>query len=125
MEKTSHIKVYCLTGEEFIERQVGDGVVEEHSHQIPHQSRLVMFYIYILRSVSDRSLYVGYTPDLRARLIKHNKGYVVSTRNSRPWELTYYEAYKSKNDAVRREKALKLHAKAMTQLKSRLRESLS
>lgn len=73
----------------------------------------------------NHSLYVGYTPDLRKRLEKHNKGHVTSTRKYKPWELMYYEAYKSEEDAKRREDALKLHAKALTQLKSRLRKTLS
>lgn len=73
----------------------------------------------------NHSLYVGYTPDLRKRLEKHNKGYVTSTRKYKPWELMYYEAYKSEEDAKQREDALKLHAKALTQLKSRLRKTLS
>lgn len=38
--------------------------------------------------------------------------------------MIYYEAYKSKMDAKRREENLKLHKKAYTQLKKRISESL-
>ena len=83
-----------------------------------------MYYVYILRDQSDNSLYVGYTPDLRKRFERHVRGYVYSTKKMKSIELVYYEAYKVKEDAIRRERALKLHAKALVQLKGRLRDSL-
>lgn len=83
-----------------------------------------MFYVYMLKSLKDRSLYIGFTPDLRMRMEKHNQGLVTSTKNLRPLELIYYEAYKHKHDAIIREKRLKQFAKGYASLKGRLRNSL-
>ena len=66
-----------------------------------------MYYVYILQSLQDKSLYIGYSPDLRNRLIKHNKGRVTATKNKIPYKLIYYEAYLNRQDATGREKFLK------------------
>jgi len=47
-----------------------------------------------------------------------------STKSRRPFELIYYEAYKSEKDARKRESNLKLRSKAFTQLKKRTKDSL-
>jgi len=83
-----------------------------------------MFYAYILKSIIDRCLYVGSTNDLRKRLKEHNDGKVFSTKLRRPFELVYYEAYKSEKDARKREHNLKLRSRALAQLKKRIQESL-
>jgi len=66
-----------------------------------------MYYVYILQSLKDKKLYVGFTYDLRKRLKEHNDGLSFSTRGRRPLNLIYYEAYRNKNDAMVREKFLK------------------
>ncbi len=66
-----------------------------------------MYYVYVLISLLDRKLYFGSAPDLKARIEKHEKGFVKATRNRRPLKLIYYEAYTSKIDAMKREKFLK------------------
>jgi putative endonuclease len=66
-----------------------------------------VFYVYILQSDKDKSLYIGYSPDLRKRLVKHNKKQVTSTKDKAPWKLIYYEAYLERKDATGREKFLK------------------
>jgi len=83
-----------------------------------------MFYVYILRSSRDQNLYTGSTNDLKRRFKEHNDGLVFSTKSRRPFELIYYEAYKSEKDARRREHNLKLRARALAQLKTRIPESL-
>ena len=83
-----------------------------------------MFFVYILRSEKDKKLYTGYTNDLRTRLKEHNLGLTKSTKLRKPFHLVYYEAYASKQDAKNREENLKLRAKALKQLKNRLRVSL-
>ena len=77
-----------------------------------------MFYVYILKSRKDNKLYIGSTADLRKRLKLHNEGRVPSTKSRMPFEVVYYEAYKSKKDARKRELNLKLRSKAFTQLKN-------
>ena len=83
-----------------------------------------MFYVYLLKSKVKNKLYVGYTNDLRKRFEQHNDGKGIYTKKYRPWNLVYYEAYKSKSDATRREKQLKRHAKGLIELKKRIKKSL-
>ena len=79
-----------------------------------------MFYVYVLRSKKDHLLYVGSTKDLKKRFQQHNLGQVFSTKSRLPFELLYYEAYKSEGDARHRESNLKLRSRALAQLKKRL-----
>ena len=83
-----------------------------------------MFFVYVLRSKKDKSFYIGFSNDLKERIKKHNQGEVFSTKNLRPLELMYCEVYKSKKDALIREKRLKQFAKGFASLKSRLKYSL-
>ena len=64
-------------------------------------------YVYVLKSLKNGSLYVGYTSDLKKRFQEHNRGKNFSTKSFCPWELIHYEAYLDRNDAMRREKYLK------------------
>lgn len=84
----------------------------------------MMYYTYLLKSKKDGNLYIGYTSNLEERLKKHNDGEVVSTRERRPLEFIYYEAYSSRSDATKREKNLKLFSKAYYGLKKRLINSI-
>lgn len=83
-----------------------------------------MFYVYVLESKKNGDVYVGYTADLRKRFQVHNQGKVISTKSLRPWALVYYEAYRSKKDATRREKQLK-ERKPKKDLKEQIRNSLT
>lgn len=78
-----------------------------------------MHYIYILKSLKDGKYYTGFSSDLRSRIRDHHAGNVQSTKNRRPLEVIYYEAYKEKTQAVRREKFLKT-TKGKLQLKKQL-----
>ncbi|MFA7315091.1 MAG: GIY-YIG nuclease family protein [Candidatus Magasanikbacteria bacterium] len=66
-----------------------------------------MFYTYVLQSIKDDQLYIGWTTDLKSRFHKHNNGLVKATKSRRPLKLIYYEACINKEDAIQREKALK------------------
>ena len=66
-----------------------------------------MFYNYVLESLKGGHLYIGFTNDLKRRLIEHNEGLNFSTKRYKPWKIVYYEACLDKDDAVRREKYLK------------------
>lgn len=83
-----------------------------------------MFYFYTLKSKKDGNLYFGYTGDLKERFKNHNLGRVISTKNRRPLEIVYYEAYKSEKDARERERQIKKRAGALISLKRRLGNSL-
>jgi putative endonuclease len=83
-----------------------------------------MFYTYVLKSKNRNWIYVGFTANLKNRFLKHNLGLVQSTKHYRPFELVFYEAFKSKNDARRRELCFKTN-KGKRALKLILRESLN
>jgi putative endonuclease len=83
-----------------------------------------MFYLYILKSKKDESLYIGSTNNLRRRLFEHNNGKSKYTKSHCPFELKYYEAYLNESDARTREKSLKLDGRALYVLKNRIAKSL-
>lgn len=83
------------------------------------------YYIYILNSRKNGIFYIGYTNNLRRRLEEHNSGKVFSTKLHVPYELIYFEGYKSKKDALAREKALKHHGQGIRRLKERLKDSIA
>ena len=66
-----------------------------------------MNYTYILRC-SDNTYYTGWTNDLQRRLEAHNSGCGAKyTRSRTPVELAYFEEFETKEEAMRREFALK------------------
>jgi putative endonuclease len=79
------------------------------------------YYVYVLQSLRDKGFYIGSTRDLRARLRLHNAGAVRSTSPRRPFEVIFYEAYRSEYDAKRREIYLK-STKGRTTLKTMLQD---
>lgn len=83
-----------------------------------------MFFVYIIQSKKDKQLYIDYTKDLLNRFKKHNLGLVKSTKSKIPFRLAYYEAYAPRQDATYREHNLKLRAKALGQLKNRIKNCL-
>lgn len=67
-----------------------------------------MCYTYILKC-SDGTYYTGWTNDLDKRLKAHNGGKSGAkyTRNRRPVTLVYYEEFQEKQEAMKREYAIK------------------
>ena len=82
------------------------------------------WYVYILRSITDQQFYIGSANDVQRRLQQHQRGENVSTAKRLPVELLYFEAHRSKEDALRREKYFKT-TKGKVTLRQILRESLS
>ena len=78
------------------------------------------YYVYLLRSSKTQWIYIGCTNDLKNRLKEHNEGKVYSTKRMLPVELIYYEAFKSKDIAYKREKNLKFYGSGLAGLKLRL-----
>ena len=66
-----------------------------------------MFYVYILCSLKTGKLYYGYSEDVLTRLSWHNAGTERYTKSGIPWELLHQECYKTKGEALKREKYLK------------------
>jgi predicted GIY-YIG superfamily endonuclease len=70
-----------------------------------------MWYVYIIRSVSDPDQeYTGATEDLRQRIADHNAGKSAHTAKYRPWKLLWYSAFPDKMAALEFEKYLKSHS---------------
>ena len=65
------------------------------------------YYVYVLQSQKDTSLYIGFTENLNARIREHNSGRNISTKHKTPYEIIYFEAYRDKADALGREVFLK------------------
>jgi putative endonuclease len=83
-----------------------------------------VFYVYLLRSVSDSGFYIGYSNNLRARLKQHLNRKSIATAHRGPWRLIYYEAYLNQADALGRERYLKSGA-GRRFLKGQLRHYLA
>ncbi|WPC42043.1 GIY-YIG nuclease family protein [Clostridium sp. JS66] len=67
-----------------------------------------MNYVYILQCI-DGTLYTGYTNDLNKRIQVHNSGKGAKyTRGRLPVKLVYSEEFNTKNEALKREYAIKL-----------------
>lgn len=65
------------------------------------------YYVYILRCENE-SYYTGWTVNLRRRFYKHAIGKGARyTRIHRPLELCYFEEFKDKQTAMRREYEIK------------------
>lgn len=84
-----------------------------------------MFYVYVLKSRSTGQCYIGYTENLCRRVSEHLRGGSLYTKDRGPFELIYYEAYRAKTDALRREKQLKQFKKGSAMLKRRIMDSLN
>jgi len=69
-------------------------------------------FIYIIKCKDD-SLYTGWTNDLEARIKAHNEGRGAKyTKGRGPVELLYTEEFDTKEEAMKREFALKKLTKA-------------
>ena len=66
-----------------------------------------MHYVYIL-NCADGTFYTGWTTDLARRIAAHNSGAGAKyTRTRRPVTLLYHETFETKEEALRREYAIK------------------
>jgi len=66
-----------------------------------------MFYAYVLRSLTAEFYYKGHCEDLENRLKQHNLGMTPSNRKYVPFEIVYFEAFETRQEAIRREKYFK------------------
>ena len=64
------------------------------------------YYLYIIASEKGRR-YIGISENPDVRLLRHNAGFVRSTKGYRPWKIIYREVFSSKTDARKRELQLK------------------
>ena len=66
-----------------------------------------MWHVYVLKSLKNGRIYIGYTGNLEERLVEHNRGKVRSTKAHKPFEIAYKEEFTDKTEARKREIFLK------------------
>jgi putative endonuclease len=64
-----------------------------------------MYFVYILKSLTNSKFCISSSEDLKKRLIYHNSGKVKSTKAYRLCEIIYTEIFDSKVEALKRGKA--------------------
>ena len=77
------------------------------------------FYVYlIITKVKNKTIsYVGYTNNLKNRIILHNKGKGAKFTKGKKWKLIYSKKYISKRIAMREEYLLKKNYKLRKEIK--------
>ena len=80
-----------------------------------------MWFIYLLKSKKDKSFYVGFTEDIKRRIIEHNQGKTKSIKHKIPYKLIYCEIYCNKTVARKREIELKNNSFKKKELIGRLK----
>lgn len=78
-----------------------------------------MFYIYILKD-KDNKIYIGYSNNLRRRLLEHQRLKVYTSKRMSEFRLVYYEAYATEELAKNRERKLKQRGSSIKGLLKRL-----
>ena len=74
----------------------------------------------MLKSKSIKSTtYVGYTNNLRKRILLHNSGKGAKFTRGRKWVLIYKEKFKSKKEAISREYYIKKNRSLRNKLKKK------
>lgn len=66
-----------------------------------------MFYVYVLKSQKDSSLYIGNTSNLKKRIKKHNEGSNIYSKTKRPFKLIWFCCFPNKTKAIIFERYLK------------------
>tara|TARA_Y100001958_G_C21021634_1_gene397934 strand:+ start:22 stop:285 length:264 start_codon:yes stop_codon:yes gene_type:complete len=66
------------------------------------------YHVYMLKSLGRNSVtYVGYTNDLKKRIVLHNSNKGAKFTRGRKWKLIYKEKISSKKEAISREYYIK------------------
>ncbi len=80
----------------------------------------MIYYVYMLKSKSVKPVtYVGYTSNLKKRIILHNLGKGAKFTRGRKWVLIYKEKYKSKKEAISREYYIKKNTTLRKKIKNK------
>ena len=71
------------------------------------------YYVYILASGPNGTLYIGMTNDLSRRMFEHREGLVEGfTKTHNVKALVYFEIFSAASDAIHREKRMKKYSRA-------------
>ena len=69
------------------------------------------YYVYILRSIKyPDQTYIGFTSDLKKRIMKHSEGGSPHTSKFKPWQIENAISFTNKEKALKFEKYLKSHS---------------
>ena len=79
------------------------------------------FHVYIIltRKINRHVTYVGYTKNIKNRLILHNSSKGAKFTKGNKWYLIYKKSYNSKRIAMREEYKLKKNYKFRTKIKKK------
>lgn len=66
-----------------------------------------MYIVYVLKSLSAKKSYVGFTNNIKERLRQHNSGQNYYSKRYMPWKLIYKEEFEKREEAIKKEKYLK------------------
>ncbi len=77
------------------------------------------YFVYMLKSKGIKPVtYVGYTNDLKKRIILHNAGKGAKFTRGRQWTLIYKEKFNSKKEAILREYYIKNNRSLRNKIKN-------
>ena len=69
--------------------------------------KFFMVYVYAIKSLTHKYIYVGLTNNVSRRIAEHNNGENRSTKSYVPFELILEEIFETRLDARKRERYLK------------------
>ena len=78
-----------------------------------------MYFVYLIISKNKDKIisYVGYTNNIKKRLLLHNTGKGAKFTKGRKWTLVYLKKYDKKNTALKKEHKLKKNYNLRRQIK--------
>ncbi len=77
------------------------------------------YHVYMLKSLGKKTVtYVGYTNNLKKRIILHNSNRGAKFTRGRKWKLIYKEKLNSKREAISREYYIKNNRTLRKKLKN-------
>ncbi len=82
------------------------------------------YFTYMLKSVSPgiKKTYVGYTNNIRKRLLKHNSNAGAKTTKGYKWVVIYFKKFKNKHEAMSYEYKLKNNRSLRKQILNKSKE---
>ena len=90
----------------------------------PPKNNKMSYFVYFIGSINKNKpiTYVGYTKNLKKRLMQHNIGKGAKFTRGRKWKVIYKEKCDSKGEAMSREYYLKKNRKIRNLIKNRFYE---
>ena len=78
-------------------------------------------YVYMLISLNTKKhiSYVGYSSNIKKRLIMHNKGKGAKFTRGKKWKIIYKKSYNNKSEAMKNEYLLKKNKKKRFEIKKK------